>query len=93
MQRSISRMLFLLVLTSLVTVQQTQGQQVIIGQRVPADQRVGMDSPYLPNREAYKAVVNNAVRVSYLKYDWSLNEQKQAMTQGSANRSQGSGRR
>ena len=50
-------------------------------------------APYLPNREACDAAVNNAVRVSYLKYDWSLNEQKQAMTQGSANRSQGSGRR
>ena len=33
-------------------------------------------SPYLPTREAFQAAITNSVRVSYLKYDWSLNEQK-----------------
>ena len=38
-------------------------------------------APYLPTREAYDAALNNSPRVSYLKYDWSLNEQKQTQTQ------------
>jgi len=33
-------------------------------------------APYLPSREAYDAAMANSVRVSYLDYDWSLNEQK-----------------
>lgn len=30
---------------------------------------------WLPTREAYDAATGNSVKVSYLKYDWSLNEQ------------------
>jgi len=33
-------------------------------------------APYLPDQQAYDAAVANSVRVSYLEYDWSLNEQK-----------------
>ncbi len=35
-------------------------------------------SPYLPTKAAYQAAQNNTVNVSYLDYDWSLNEQKAA---------------
>jgi len=33
-------------------------------------------APYLPTRQAYNAAINNSVKVSYLDYDWGLNEQK-----------------
>ncbi len=32
-------------------------------------------APYLPTSKAFAAANGNSVRVSYLKYDWSLNEQ------------------
>jgi hypothetical protein len=32
-------------------------------------------APYLPTREAYQAALSNAVTVSYLDYDWGLNDQ------------------
>ncbi|MEX1224748.1 MAG: DUF547 domain-containing protein, partial [Pirellulales bacterium] len=32
-------------------------------------------APYLPNRAAYDAAVANSVSVSYLDYDWGLNDQ------------------
>jgi hypothetical protein len=32
-------------------------------------------APYLPTREAQQAAVTNAVSVSYLDYDWGLNDQ------------------
>ena len=32
-------------------------------------------APYLPTRQAYDAAVANAVSVSYLEYDWGLNDQ------------------
>lgn len=47
-------------------------------------------APYLPTREAYDAAVNNRVGVSYLEYDWSLNEQKE---EAQPSRRQGSGSR
>jgi hypothetical protein len=40
-------------------------------------------APYLPTTEAYNAAMNNSVDVSYLDYDWGLNEQK---IQGSSRR-------
>lgn len=33
-------------------------------------------APYLPSKSAHDAALKNAVRVSYLDYDWNLNEQK-----------------
>jgi hypothetical protein len=33
-------------------------------------------APYLPTAEARAAALNNSVNVSYLDYDWGLNEQK-----------------
>lgn len=48
-------------------------------------------APYLPTREAYNAAINNRVRVSYLEYDWSLNEQKEQAQP--RRRQQGSGSR
>ena len=43
---------------------------------------------YLPTQAAYDAAVADSVRVSYLDYDWSLNEQKQTVpaTTGSGRR-------
>jgi len=32
-------------------------------------------APYLPTREAYDAAVANSVSISYLDYDWGLNDQ------------------
>ena len=32
-------------------------------------------APYLPTRQAYDAAVGDAVSVSYLRYDWGLNDQ------------------
>lgn len=60
-----------------------------------ADQaaRLATIAPYLPTREAYNAATNNSVRVSYLDYDWSLNEQKQTQARQGSSRRQGSGRR
>ena len=37
-------------------------------------------APYLPDRAAQQAASNAAGRVSYLDYDWSLNDQKTART-------------
>lgn len=33
--------------------------------------------PYLPTQQAREAAARNSVRVAYLNYDWSLNEQKE----------------
>ncbi len=33
-------------------------------------------APYLPTAAAHQAAMNNSVKISYLKYDWSLNDQK-----------------
>jgi hypothetical protein len=35
-------------------------------------------APYLPDRASYEAAANGSGRVSYLDYDWSLNDQKTA---------------
>lgn len=35
-------------------------------------------APYLPSREAYDAATANSVSVSYLDYDWGLNDQASA---------------
>ena len=35
-------------------------------------------APYLPSREAYDAALANKVSVSYLDYDWDLNDQATA---------------
>ena len=42
------------------------------------DQQTQLKSiaPYLPTESAQRAARNNSVSVSYLKYDWSLNDQK-----------------
>ncbi len=40
--------------------------------------RLNAISPYLPTKAAYQAAQNNTVNVSYLDYDWSLNEQEAA---------------
>ncbi len=40
--------------------------------------RLNAISPYLPTKAAYQAAQNNIVNVSYLDYDWSLNEQAAA---------------
>ena len=37
-------------------------------------------APYLPTREAYQAALGNAVTVSYLDYDWGLNDQTAAQS-------------
>ena len=37
-------------------------------------------APYLPTRQAYDAALANAVSVSYLDYDWGLNDQATAQT-------------
>jgi len=37
-------------------------------------------APYLPSREAYDAALANSVSVSYLEYDWGLNDQASART-------------
>ena len=37
-------------------------------------------APYLPNRRAHDAALANAVVISYLKYDWLLNDQATAGT-------------
>ena len=37
-------------------------------------------APYLPTRQAYDAALANAVSVSYLDYDWGLNDQATART-------------
>ena len=37
-------------------------------------------APYLPNRRAHDAAMKNAVVVSYLEYDWLLNDQATART-------------
>ncbi len=37
-------------------------------------------APYLPSREAYDAAIANSVSVSYLDYDWGLNDQATAQT-------------
>jgi len=52
-------------------------------------------APYLPNRAAYDAAIQNSVRVSYLDYDWSLNEQvgTRSATGVGQNNQSGSGRR
>ena len=36
--------------------------------------------PYLPTEAARRAAAANAVSVSYLEYDWDLNDQKPART-------------
>ncbi len=35
-------------------------------------------APYLPSRAAYDAAIANSVSLSYLKYDWGLNDQASA---------------
>ncbi len=52
--------------------------------------QLGTIAPYLPSREAYDAAINNQVSVSYLEYDWSLNEPKE---QAPSRNRQGSDRR
>ncbi|TWU25312.1 hypothetical protein Pla52o_16110 [Novipirellula galeiformis] len=37
-------------------------------------------APYLPSREAYDAAIANSVSVSYLDYDWGLNDLASART-------------
>lgn len=37
-------------------------------------------SPYLPSRDAYDAAIANSVSVSYLDYDWGLNDQETVAT-------------
>jgi hypothetical protein len=32
-------------------------------------------APYLPDRSSYEAAIRNTVTISYLDYDWRLNEQ------------------
>ncbi len=48
------------------------------GEDFGRDQAAQMKSiaPYLPTEAARTAAVNNSVKVSYLDYDWDLNEQK-----------------
>jgi hypothetical protein len=38
-------------------------------------ERLKTIAPYLPTRQAYNAAVANAVSVSYLDYDWDLNDE------------------
>ena len=77
MQRSISWMLFLFVVLSLVTVQQTQGQQVIIGQRVPADQRMRMDQIDHSSWDALlQKHVNQQGQVNYAAWHASPDDQR-----------------
>ena len=35
---------------------------------------------YLPDKASYRAALTNRVKVAYLKYDWSLNDQKTSDT-------------
>lgn len=52
------------------------------GEDFGADQAAQLKTiaPYLPTREAYKAAIANAVSISYLSYDWGLNDQAIART-------------
>ena len=37
-------------------------------------------APYLPDKASYQAALSNGVKVAYLDYDWSLNEQRAPST-------------
>jgi len=45
------------------------------------DEQLKSITPYLPDRTSQQAAASGAGRISYLKYNWSLNDQKTARSE------------